>query len=442
MEPGQSDDKLKSRLPKAKTNGADHGENWKTLLQYNLRGLPLANIYNAETIFDHDPEVAGALAFNEFAGTVIKRGPLPWDPELSEWTDADTNFACSWAQRKHVINITPAILPAAVGNVARKHKFHPVRDYFNELHWEGAFLVGDWLSTYLGVESTPYSRAVGQCYLISVVARVFKPGCQVDTMIILEGPQGIGKSRVFRILAIQPEWFTDRLSELGSKDAALELRGKMIIEMSELNAILSDRSENRAIKGFLSRESDCYRAPYDRTTGEHDRQCVFAGTTNQDTYLRDESGARRFWPIRCGDIDLEGLKRDLPQLYAEAVHLYQQQVPWHLSLEMDALADIERDKRYQHGPWHEVVRRFVENPEQRSTPDRDNRPHPVEPWDNSTAESVTVSDILIHGIGKVTDRWGHSDEIWIAKALKAMGWVKHRPGTAGNQQWRYRRGHL
>ena len=178
-----------------------------------------------------------------------------------------------------------------------------MKAYLQGLLWDGVERLDRWLSTYLGAEDTDYSRAVGSRWLISAVARIFQPGAKADCCLILEGPQGIRKSTALRTIA--GEYFTDELADLGSKDAAMQTRGVWIIELSELDNL--SHAEVARIKAFMSRTTDRFRPPYGMRLVESPRQCVFAGTVNHGTYLRDETGGRRFWPVVCGRIDVEGL---------------------------------------------------------------------------------------------------------------------------------------
>lgn len=166
--------------------------------------------------------------------------------------------------------------------------------------WHGTAHLDKWLITYLGAEDSPYVRAVGPRYLISAVARVYRPGCQVDHVLVLEGPQGKLKSTALRVLAVKDEWFTDRLSHLASKDAAQEIAGVLIIEIAEWDAL--SRASSGTAKSFITRRYDRLRLPYGKHVVEFRRQCVFAGTINAPVggYLRDPTGARRFWPVACG----------------------------------------------------------------------------------------------------------------------------------------------
>ena len=176
-------------------------------------------------------------------------------------------------------------------------------------------------------------------------------------MLILEGPQGAKKSTALAVLA-GDGWFTDELAEIGSKDAALQMRGVWIIEIAELDAI--GRAEVSRIKAFLSRTVDRYRPPYDRYVVDVPRQCVFAGSVNPDTYLRDETGNRRFWPVRCGRIDLDALRRDRDQLWAEAVVRYREGAIWWIDdRDLIAAANVEQEARVHPDAWHALIERWL-----------------------------------------------------------------------------------
>jgi predicted P-loop ATPase len=218
--------------------------------------------------------------------------------------------------------------------------------------------IDTWLSAYLGAEGTEYARAVGSRWLISAVARILRPGAKADCCLILEGQQGIRKSTALRTLA--GEFFTDELADLGSKDAAMQTRGVWIIELSELDNL--SHSEVARIKAFMSRTTDRFRPPYGMRLVESPRQCVFAGTVNHSTYLRDETGGRRFWPITCGRIDVEALVRDRDQLWAEAKARFDAGGVWWLdSEELVRMASDEQTERYEGDPWEEVIGRWTDD---------------------------------------------------------------------------------
>ena len=186
----------------------------------------------------------------------------------------------------------------AVTAVAEEQSFHPVEDYLRGIQWDGHERLQSWLSSCLGAEDNKYNKTIGVCALVAATARIFVPGCKVDTIPILEGGQGLGKSTALKTLFAP--WFSDELADLGSKDAAMQLEGVWLIEVSELDAM--SRSEVGRIKAFVSRTADRYRPPYGSRVVEQLRSCVFWGTTNSETYLQDETGARRFWPIKVGPL--------------------------------------------------------------------------------------------------------------------------------------------
>jgi predicted P-loop ATPase len=274
------------------------------------------------------------LAFNEFAFGTVALKPTPWGiVPKGEWTDHDDRRAAEWLQKQGIL-VSVEVAGQAVQTAARDHPFHPVRAYLERLAWDGTERLDHWLSTYVGAEATEYSRAVGSRWMISAVARIFRPGAKADCCLILEGPQGIRKSTALRTLA--GEYFTDELADLGSEDAAMQTRAVWIIELSELDSL--SNSEVARIKAFMSRTTDRFRPPYGMRLVESPRQCVFAGTVNHSTYLRDETGGRRFWPVACGQIDIDALARHRDQLWAEANTRFDAGAVW-LAGEYRARAD-------------------------------------------------------------------------------------------------------
>jgi predicted P-loop ATPase len=244
---------------------------------------------------------------------------------------------------------------------ARHNRFHPVQDYFNSLAWDGKPRLINWLQTYLHADDSGYVRAIGPRYLISAVARIYRPGCKVDHILILEGPQGKQKSEALRTLAINDDCFTDRLSHITSKDAAFETAGVLVVEIAEMDALMKPASS--AIKSFLTRRHDRFRPPYGKHTIRLPRQCVFAGTINPPAggYLKDPTGARRFWPTACrGMIDRDGLEQIRDQLWAEAVHQYKIGMPWWLETpDLEALANTEQAARFAIDAWEAPIREWL-----------------------------------------------------------------------------------
>jgi putative DNA primase/helicase len=278
-----------------------------------------------------------------------------------------------------------------------------------------------WLVRYFHAEDNPYIRAIGSRWLISAVARIFEPGCQADYAPVFEGAQGLLKSGALRILAVNDAWFSDRLSHIGSKDAIEELRGLWIVEIAEMDAL--NRAAAATKKSFLTRRHDHYRPPYGRHTINHPRQCVFAGTINPPVggYLKDPTGARRFWPVACPNfIDRDGLVRDRDQLWAEAVVRYKASAPWHLETpELEALATAEQDARFVVDPWEERIRK----------------------WLGDRVE-ISINDVLQGALGLSQETATQSAHNRAAAVLTHLGFKQYRPYRKGQKPERphlYRR---
>jgi len=415
---------------------------WFNRLLLDMAGTPERNEANVITALSSDPAFAGVLAFDEFAQGIVVRQPLPWDTTTSTfprpWEDADDTRTAEWLQLRG-INVAPAVVGRAVGAVAREIRIHPVRDWLDTLKWDGTPRIETWASTYLGAEPTPFHHTIGALWLISAVARIFRPGVKADHMLILEGPQGARKSTALKVLAGE-DWFTDELPDLGSKDAALHMQGVWIVEIAELDAI--GRAEVSRIKAFLTRTTDRFRPPYGRYTVEVPRQCVFAGTVNPDTYLRDETGNRRFWPLRCGTIDIAALARDRDQLWAEAVHRFRAGAIWWIDdPELLATAREEQDRRYQADAWDGLIDRWLTH-EVKSV----NKGYAgVDDWQDEEFErvhpirDVSVGEILEGALGIEPAKWTKLDQMRVGAWLKSRQWERYQCRTGERREWRYRK---
>ncbi len=402
--------------PAAAANGDSAA--WRDALLLNLNGTIKPVLANAITALRSAPEWSGVLAFNEFAHFTVLRRPAPWmkpDTEVpADWTPNEDTLTAEWLHHQGIF-VSAEITGQAVEAVAREHPFHPVRQFLKDLTWEGVHRLHSWLADYLGVDPSPYAAAVGSRWMISAVARVFEPGCKADCCLILEGEQGIRKSTALRVLA-QP-WFTDEIADLGSKDAALQTRGVWVIEIAELDSM--SRSDIGKIKAFMSRATDRFRPPYGKRPIESPRQCVFAGSVNHGTYLRDETGGRRFWPVECKApvIDVDALADVRDQLWAEATYLYFDGKPWWLdSVELNREAVEEQADRYESDPWDELILEWA-----------------------GLRESVSIAEVLTSCLEKKKDQWTQLDKIRVGRCLRAHGWKRFRVGARGSRDYRYRR---
>jgi predicted P-loop ATPase len=394
--------------------------NWTDDLKLDDKGGVRPILSNLILFLTHHPKWKGVLAYDEFSTRVVIRKRPPWGecaPE-TEWTDHYESQTRVWFQRED-INAGLGDVGRAVQAAARRNPFHPVREYLDALVWDGTPRLDTWLVTYFHAEDNAYIRAIGPRYLISAVARIYKPGVKVDHTLTLEGPQGKQKSEALRTLAVRDVWFTDRLSHIASKDAAIEIAGVWLVEIAEMDALT--RATASAMKQFLTRPFDRFRPPWARHLVRLLRQCVFAGTINPPIggYLTDPTGARRFWPFTChGMIDRDGIERDRDQLWAEAVQRFKAGEKWWLETpELEALATAEQAKRFKGDPWR----------------------GPIKQWIGQRTD-VSINEVLRGALRiEPTDPPDHPAEIRVADILKTMGFKKVRARQGRRRPNRYRR---
>lgn len=323
-------------------------------LRANGSGRPVADEENVRLILATDPALAGFVQHDDFSYELLLCKPIPGtdggDDLPRRWRDEDTVNLQTYIQRDHIPRIGRDKVAGALKAYARTScVVHPLRDYLRGLRWDGTERLDRLLIDYMGAEATPLHGEFGARWMISAVARVMRPGCQADYALVLEGPQGIGKTSALRALCPSDDYFSDSLPhDLASKDAKAHSVGKWIIELSELTQFR--KSEIETVKGFLSRREEKFRPAYGRNEVIVPRQCVFAGTTNESEYLVDSTGNRRFWCVAVSKVDVAAIERDRDQLWAEAAHRFDAGERWHLSPDMEREAAGEAAKRVTFDP--------------------------------------------------------------------------------------------
>ena len=346
--------------------GAAPAENadWMQMLQvHSESGKPLKTTDNVLIILENDPNLKGKFVFEEFSNRILCLGALPWSdsPEVRDWTDNDDAGLRHYIEKVYAVTGKDRISDA-VSLCCHRNKINAVQDYLKSLpEWDGVPRVETLYIDYLGAADSAYTRAVARTSLTAAVARAMLPGIKYDYMPVLAGPQGLGKSTLLRLLA--PKWFNDSLTTFDGKDAYETIQGSWIMELAELVGM--SKADDNKIKQFLSKQEDIFREPYGRRTGRYPRRCVFFGTTNEEEFLRDHTGNRRFWPVECGvqqpakSVFTE-LAANVPQIWAEALTLWHNGEKLYLLPEVEAYAKQAQEEHSEHSAKEGVIRDFLD----------------------------------------------------------------------------------
>ncbi|MCQ8279882.1 virulence-associated E family protein [Acetobacteraceae bacterium KSS8] len=385
------------------------GMAWLGELSRGEKG-PHATVSNTLIVLGNDPELAGLLAYDEFAHSVIisRKPPIPFSGSITApgpyprpCNDSDITLIQGYIQRTYDMRISQPVAQQACATAAEMNRVHPVRQYLAGLKWDGLPRLDNWLSVAFGAPEDAYHETIGIKFLVAGIRRIRQPGCKFDHVLVLEGTQGRGKSRSAQAL-FSPLWFKDDLShDLGDKDAQQGMAGRWGVELAELQVLV--RSTSQAAKSFFSRQVDHFRPSYGRSFVERPRQCIFIGTTNETDYLSDSTGNRRYWPVRCSIADVEWIEQNRDQLWAEAAVREAQGVS--LWLDDDAVrqtAETAQESRVAEDTWTQKVEKFLEG-----------------------KTGVTTADILFTGVGLAVDKMTRASEMRVAAIAKTLGWHKH-----------------
>jgi putative DNA primase/helicase len=366
-------------------------------------------------IFTNDPAWLGCLAFDEFSNKIVTRTKPPFKRQAGEWGDADALECKTWIEQAYGLRPTTPAICEAILMVAKRSAFNALQDYLNGLEDDsGEEALDTWLVDFFGAPDTPYTRAVGAKWLIAAVARAYDPGCKVDTVLILEGKQGLKKSRVLEQLCPRLDWFTDGLSDFGSKAQAEEVEGKWIVELGELKGF---GKELEQIKAFVTRRAENYRPAYARYAVHSPRKCVFAGTVNPNHagYFRDETGNRRYWPVECTKQAPEMTPGMRDRLWAEAKKRYLAGDKWWIEdEELQKAATEEQEKRVYIDPWHELIEEAIEG------------------------EHSTSVDEVLAALNVDKSKRSTAEAMRVGRVLTALKWIRYQDRLQnGRRVWRY-----
>lgn len=414
---------------------------WYADAMAGANGQVLSNLANALLGLRRDPALRDLFSFDEMARTAMITAPPPIAGQARPApfeaprpiTDADVALIQEYLQIGGLPSLGKDTTHTAVDVRARECAYHPVRSWLDALVWDGVprlgggvspdgDIVDPWLVSYMGADpgdhgettedGAAYLSQIGAMFLTAMVGRIFEPGCKADYCLILEGPQGAGKSTACAILG--GEYFSDHLPDaITGKDVSQHLRGRWLIEIAELQALT--KAEASALKAFISRPVEQYRPSYGRHEVHEPRQCVFVGTTNRALYLKDESGARRFWPVKVGQVDTDALRHDRGQLFAEAVQRYRAGDRWWPDREFEnRFIAPQQDARFESDAWEERITEFLSTLPEKKT---------------------TVFEVAKSALNFETARIGTADQRRITATLERLGWVRGKREAGTGKRW-------
>lgn len=368
-------------------------ESWRTRVpRTSSNHLDGNNVEGVALYIENHRLLRGRLAFNAFTQSVELDGNELADHHVAEFR----RIMHKDGFRAKKSDVADEMLAEA-----RRRTHDPLTDYLQGLKWDGVPRLDTWLYEYLGTPQTEYARAVGRKFLIGAVARALRPGCKMDTMLVLEGEQGTGKSTALRYL-FGDRFFIDHLPDFQSKDSFQQLQGAWCVEVAELSAV--SKADIADVKQFLSRLVDKFRPPFGRLPISIPRRTVFGGSVNPEEgagYLRDPTGARRFWPVATENIHLPELLEDRDQLWAEAVVAYGAGESWHLTDPgVIAAAQEEQAARRDVDPWETPIQEYL----------------------LAGGDTVAIEEVLSNALKIPVDRHDSKVQRRVGACLRALGW--------------------
>lgn len=361
-------------------------------------GKPQPTLHTAVRVLEEDPHFSDtkSIWFDDFLNRFMTGDPP------REWTDADDLIVQLYMQRKQGIEkIGREAVCSALQLVGYRNRKNCVQEWISKIEWDQTPRIEMMLADHFGVDPTPYTLAASKNFWLSMLARIMRPGCQVDNMIVLIGKQGARKSSALR--AIGGEWFAEQHESATNPKAFAEIiQGKILVEISEMDSF--HRAEITSVKQTITCVSDRYRDPYAKHARDHARQCIFAGTTNREDWGNDVTGARRFWPIHVPEthiIDVEAIERNRAQYFAEAAALFKQGTPWWNMPTEDTKE--KQDALYTAPAWAEPIARYL---------------------DEQLTGWTTIPQVMEHALSIPKSQWAKSIEMRVGEAMQSLGWLR------------------
>lgn len=435
----------KERLADATLEFADT-ENWQASLELDKTGRVKDTLSNIATILHFDPNLQN-IVYNEFKNVIDVIGEVPWRRSRSGWNDSDLANAKLYFERVYGIWSPTKFKDALLAVVTSYRLYHPIKEYLEPLVWDGVERIDSLLIVYLGAKDTAYTRAVMRKTMVAAIARIYEPGIKFDSILVLNGPQGIGKSTFF--LKLGKEWFSDSLaiSDMRDKTAAEKLQGYWILEISEMTGIR--KTDVETVKSFISRQDDKFRQAYGVNVESHPRTCIIVGSTNSEGgFLRDVTGNRRFWPIRVSDASQ--LKPwelvDVDQLWAEAKVYYEAGEELFLKGKAENEANKERQEAMESDDREGIVAEYLDTllPDNWAKMDLYERRTFLAGSDfgsqtlkgTEQRERVCIMEIWCECFGKERQNIKKADSYEIEGILnKIGGWNKYTGNTTGKMKF-------
>ncbi|WP_458068653.1 VapE domain-containing protein [Rhodanobacter sp. BL-MT-08] len=414
----------------------DHND-WGNKLTRNSTGKPESTTHNTLLVMTHADPLQGLFSLDEFANVVKLTRDACWQAgQRDEFTDQDGTELSGWlgSPDNYKLNVKRDMVMDCVEAMARRRKVHPVREYLTTLVWDGKPRVRSLFPRLFSAEDTDYTRQAAQCFMVSAVARILwldakvrHNGAQVDFMLVLEGEQGRGKTSAVREL-FGAEWYAESMESPSSKDFYQSLRGRWCVEIGEMDSF--SKADVTKVKQAITARFDTYRPSYGRVSRSFRRENIFVGTTNENEYLRDASGGRRFLPVKVNAVHIAKIIAERDQLWAEAVQMFRDGFAW-WSLPDDAVE--QQDERFAEDSWQGPLQRWLAG----RAPDSHYPSRIPFAGDGKPVEWATTTELLANALGIDVGKHGKPEQMRIASIMRRLKWNHERVWVNGYRERRW-----